>query len=289
MRRSVWKIRCVQHVSWRWKLANSRWIWGKWIYNVAWAHFCVLMICQICRMSQITWRERDVTPELRRLLGRPPHLTAYHSILALNKKAYRGHIGIPEYRSFFDVLQITLFRFDVWMNRYGADIIVDTQVIQIFPLGLLTEHLAAVELDSDHKIFGNSDSYGPKETSHHCLLIGWPAIRKMLTFEFITRLSKIFLATHLTLIAVRGYANNYAEKGLARNNHYVRFHDCSGYSVQENVNVWICHCWTHGRTFVRSFGQTTYIIGLLHCLTRKPKWWSSFLIKEKQSTDPPVT
>ena len=58
------------------------------------------------------------------------------------------------------------------MKGYGADIIVDTQVIQIFPLGLLTEHLAAVELDSDHKIFGNSDSYGPKETSHHCLLIG---------------------------------------------------------------------------------------------------------------------
>ena len=42
------------------------------------------------------------------------------------------------YRSFFDALMIKLFRFDVWINRYDAAVFVDTQVIQIFYLGLFT-------------------------------------------------------------------------------------------------------------------------------------------------------
>ena len=80
------------------------------------------------------------------------------------------------------------------------------------------------------------------------------------------------LVTFLTLVAVRGYAKLSALEGLVTNYHYVEFHDCSDHSMQENVNVFVCHNWImFGHLFVRFF-PTTYFIGLLLRSKRKPKW-----------------
>ena len=77
--------------------------------------------------------------ELRRLVCRPLNSRSVSCVLALHYRSWIDRQGpvafLAVYRSFFDALVMKLFRFDVWMDSYNADIFVDKKVIPDFSPG----------------------------------------------------------------------------------------------------------------------------------------------------------